>query len=233
MGKFYTTKFPSRDIPRITQLSDWFNAFDGITSEVVDVTVENIQFTGAKVTIDGTDIEVYLGDRPTAITNSYAYIKLGDYTLASQRTTGGGSETGINATAYIDENCILLCACQNVNGFEILYTKTKDNKYILGGKVSVNGNSLIIDDIKNLTYIEIGDASHSPHYYTDMFPYTAIAGTIDFTNEASFVNGNNYKIFSTEALKECSTVTLLSGQSLPTGNCVALGAHCLAPLDDE
>lgn len=236
MGKFYTTHFTSTAISRITQLSDWFNAFDGITSEVVDVTVDNIQFTGAKVTIDGTDIEMYLGDRATAITNSYAYVALGSYKIASGRTAGGGNEAGIYAFAYISDDCIFLCADQNANGFEMLYTKTKDNKYLLGGTTNVRGDvAPQMSDVNVLTFIQVGDESHTPYKFADMFPYVATAGTIDFINEGFFVDtsSSRYKHFEAETLKACSTVTLRSTQSLPTGNCMALGAHCLAPLDDE
>lgn len=133
MGKFYSTRFQTTAISRITQLSNWFNALDGITSEVVNMTVDNIEFTGAKITIDGTDIEMYLGDRANAITNSYAYVALGNYKVAAARTTGGGNEVGIYAFAYVSDDCIFLCADQNANGFEMLYVKTTDNNYLVGG----------------------------------------------------------------------------------------------------
>lgn len=233
MGKFYTAKFPGTDISRIDQVSSWFNAFDGITSEVVTVTVDNIDFVGAKVSIDGTDIEMFLGDVSGTVTRSHSYIKNGDAVLASNTVTSGGSETGINVSAYIDEKCILLCACQNLNGPQVMYTRAVGGDYLIGYKANVNGNTNIIDDISSMTFEKNGDTSRTPYTYANMFPYYADGGVLDFLSESYFKNGLNYKSFTSDILKECSTVSLLSTVSLPDplGSHMAIGAHCIVPVD--
>lgn len=233
MGKFYTAKFTGDDISRIDQVSSWFNAFDGITSEVVTVTVGNIDFVGAKVSIDGTGIEMFLGDVSDSVTRSHSYIKNEDTVLASNTVTSGGSETGINVSAYIDEKCILLCACQNVNGPQVMYTRTVGEDYLVGYKTNVNGNTNIIVDISSMVFEEVSDSSRTPYTYANMFPYTADGAALDFLTNAYFKNGLNYKSFTSDILKECSTISLLSTASLPEplGPHLAIGAHCIVPVD--
>lgn len=242
MGKFYSaTIIEDNPTLRGTRLTNWFSQFEGITVELYDFEFnQNEHYIGPKITVDGTDIEIFLGIHPSAITWSYVWVKNNIVPESASRmeykAAGGGSNFGIVATAYIDENCIILSACQNVNGFEVIIPKTSNDKRLLGyGRISIgsiSGTNYFLD-ASSLTYEEVTDTARVPYKYTNMFPYVATAGTIDFTNEAFFINGADYKSFITETLKECSTVSLLSTQSLPTGNCVALGAHCLAPLDEE
>jgi hypothetical protein len=88
-------------------------------------------------------------------------------------------------------------------------------------------------DISTLTFEETSDLSRTQFSYTNMFQYTSVSGSLDYLGQAYFVNGNNLKKFTTDILRECSTVTLLSTASLSDGNWLAIGAHCLAPLDSE
>ena len=233
MGKFYTAKFPGTDISRIEQVSNWFNAFEEFSSEVITVTVDDVEFVGAEISINGTSIKMFLGDRPYALTTSYSYIKNGNIILDSNRTTGGGSETGINVFAYIDEKCILLCACQNFNGPQLMYTRTVGGDYLIGYKTDVNGNSNIIADISSMTFEESSDVSRTQYTYANMFPYYADGAALDFLTNAYFKNGLNYKSFTSDILKECSTISLLSTASLPDplGPHMAIGAHCIVPVD--
>ena len=140
--------------------------------------------------------------------------------------------------SYIEDGCIFLSCCQlNINGFEILYVKTRDNKYLIGYNTSrLNPNlSPYMVDISSLRFEEVSDTVRSPLSYANMFPFYAVEGTVDFLNQAYFKNGNGLKMFETDVLKECSTVSLLSTVSLPSplNNHLALGAHCIVPLDDE
>lgn len=242
MGKFYSaTIIEDNPTLRGTRLTNWFSQFEGITVELYEFELNvNEHYIGPKITVDGTDIEIFLGIHPNAVTWSYVWVKNNivpeGATRIEYKASGGGNNFGVVATAYIDENCIVLSACQNVNGFEVIIPKTSNGKRLLGyGRISIgsiSGTNYFLD-ASSLTYEEVTDTARARYTYTDMFPFVAIAGTIDFTNEAFFVNGIGYKSFITETLKECSAVSLLSTQSLPTGNCVALGAHCLAPLDEE
>lgn len=228
MGKFYTAKFPGTDISRIEQVSNWFNALSGIISEVV--TVDG--YTGAKVTIDGTAIEMFLGDISDNVASSYSYIKNGE-TILESNSASDGSETGINAFAYIDENCILLCACQNENGPQVMYTRSVSGGYLVGYKANVDGNTKIIDDISSMSFEGVSDTSRTPYTFANMFPYTAKPPTLDFLTKAYFKNGLEYASFTSDILKSCSTISLLETVSLPDplGPHMAIGAHCIVPVD--
>ena len=233
MGKFYTAKFPGTDISRIEQVSNWFNAFEEFSSEVITVTVDDIEFIGAEIGINGTSIKMFLGDQSGALTRSYSYVKNGDIILGSHLTLGGGEETGINVSAYIDEKCILLCACQNHNGPQVMYTRTVGGDYLVGYKTDVNGNTNIIADISSMTFEELSDTSRTPYTYANMFPYTATSPTLDFLTKAYFKNGLKYASFTSDILKSCSTISLLETASLPDslGPHMAIGAHCIVPVD--
>lgn len=233
MGKFYTAKFPGTDISRIEQVSNWFNAFEEFSSEVITATVDDVELIGAEIGINGTSIKMFLGDDPDALRNSYSYIKNGDIILDSNHVDNGVPETGINVFAYIDEKCILLCACQTANGPQVMYTRTVGGDYLVGYKTNVNGNTNIIADISSMTFEEISDASRTPYTYANMFPYYADGAALDFLTNAYFKNGLNYKSFTSDILKECSTISLLSTASLPDplGPHIAIGAHCIIPVD--
>lgn len=240
MGKFYTAAITSMDpIARATSISEWFNNLDGVSSELIDYTYNNVSFKSANITIDDTDIEILFGICASDRGISISHLKNGeDNYLIPDTYTSGSTQAVTDAKlyAYIDDNCIMLSVYQSnsynpsTNGVEIIYVKTTDNKYLIGYHKH-NTQSMDYVDISSLIFEDVDDTARVPYTYTNMFPYVAIAGTIDFTNEAFFVN-NGYRKFTTDNLKECSTVSLLSTQSLPTGNCVAIGAHCLAPLDD-
>lgn len=242
MGKFYSASIAVMDpSARITSISEWFNDLDGVSSEVIDYTYSGNTFKSAKITIDDTNIEILFGLISNRIGTSVVHVyNTSDKKLISDSYETGNDGTTTNAQlyAYIDDNCILLSLYQSntynptTNGFQVVYVKTSNDRHLVGYFRFYERNSNMFVDMPTLTFEDVDDSARVPYKYTNMFPYVATAGTIDFTNEAFFVN-NGVRAFSTDALKECSTVTLLSGQSLPTGNCVALGVHCLAPLDEE
>lgn len=242
MGKFYSATI-TEDNPTLrgTRLANWFSQFDGITVELYDFALtQNEHYIGPKITVDGTDIEIFLGSHLNAVTWSYVWVKNNivpeGATRLEYKASGGGNNFGVVATAYIDENCIVLSACQNFNGFEVIIPKTSSGKRLLGyGRISIaniSGTNYFLD-ASSLTFEDIDDTARIPYRYINMFPYNAEAGTIDYTIGGIFVDGAQFKHFKTEALVECSTVSLLTTQSLIIGNCIALGTHCLAPLDME
>jgi len=245
MGKFYDAAITTTDpIARATSISEWFNNLDGVSSELIDYTYSGNTYKSANITIDGTDIEMLFGLLNNRVGTSVVHAYNGEAALISDYYITGtdGTVTDAKLYAYIDDNCILLSAFQSNSynpsdvGIQVVYLKTSDNKHLVGYTAlsnAITGRNVDFADISLLTYEDVDDTARIPYKYTNMFPYVAAAGTIDFITKGFFVDGNQYKQFETEALRECSTVTLLSGQSLPTGNCVALGAHCLAPADEE
>lgn len=239
MGKFYSAKFTVEDsTARITSISNWFNALDGITSEVIDYEFNNNVYKAAKITIDNTPIEVLFGAKPAKVSHTIVYAKNGDIYLVNN-TAGSEDRVGtVNTYAYIQENMVLI-SVKNMknyglganNGIEILYLKTSENKYLIGYYRNGTGDDFV--DVSSMTFEDVTDTARVPYKYANMFPYNAEAGTIDYTVGGIFVDGAQFKHFKTEALVECSTVSLLTTQSLIIGNCIALGTHCLAPLDME
>ena len=244
MGKFYNAVIDTTDpIERAISISEWFNNLDGVTSELIDYTYSGNTYKSANITIDGTDIEMLFGIKNNSVGTSVSHAYNGSTVLIPDFYKSGSDSAILPAKlyAYIDDNCILLSAFQSndynpaESGIQVIYLKTSDNKHLVGYitlSYDTTGRNVEFADISLLTFEDVDDTSRIPYKYTNMFPYTAIAGTIDFINQGFFIDGNSYKKFETDALKECSTVVLLSTQSLSTSNCVALGAHCLAPLDD-
>lgn len=246
MGKFYSATVATTDVTqRITNISNWFNNLEGVSSEVVDYRYNDVSFKAANISIDNSNIEILFGICVSDIGITVCHVKNGeDVNLISDNYITGATQrvTEAKLNAFIDNNCIMLSVFQgndynpSENGVEVVYIKTTNNKYLVGYQILTNGTTgrhVSYTDISNLTFEDSEDSVRIPYTYTNMFPYTAAPGTIKFADEALFVNGNGYEAFSTEALKECSTVSLLSTQSLLSMNCVALGAHCLAPLDNE
>lgn len=245
MGKFYDATINATDpTVRATRISEWFNNLDGVSSELIDYTYSGNTYKSANITIDGTDIEMLFGIKSNSVGTSLSHAYNGANVLMEDASFNAydSAVTDAKLYAYIDDNCIVLSVYQGNtynpvdSGIQIVYLKTMNNKHLVGYVRLTNattGRNVDFADMSLLTFEDVADTARVPYKYTNMFPYVAAAGTIDFITKGFFVDGNQYKQFETEALRGCSTVTLLSGQSLPTGNCVALGAHCLAPLDEE
>jgi hypothetical protein len=246
MGKFYDASVSVTDpAERATSISNWFNNLEGISSEVIDYEYDDNTYKAANIVIDGTDISILFGIKSDAVGTSVVHAYNGeDKVLISDTYATGndGNTTAAKLYAYIDDNCIMLSVCQSnstANGVEIIYVKTADNKYLVGYYRHSTQNVYFVD-ISSLTFEEINDSARLIHSYTNMFPFAAILGQVDFLNQAYFVQANPgvsnaYKSFKVDILKECSTVTLLSTVSLPypLNNHLAIGAHCIVPLDDE
>ena len=130
----------------------------------------------------------------------------------------------------------MLSVCQSnstANGVEIIYVKTTDNKYLVGYYRHSTQNVYFVD-IASLTFEDVSDNARLLYTYTNMFPFSAVDGTLDFLSHAYFIDENSYKKFTSDLLKECSTVSLLSTASLPypLNNHLAIGTHCIVPLDN-
>lgn len=235
---------------RLNTVNSFFDGLDGVSSEIVNYTYSGNDYSVAKITINGTNIEAGFGLSPSSFKDVITYTKDGDNVLLSDLATIGhsaGGDGNLNMAAYVDiddgvVNAILISVTQvfssdNIrNGIQLFYIKTTDNKYLIGySRFKTNSDSVLLDDISSLVYEEVGNTSKIAYTYSNMFPFYAKEGTVDFLIQGYFKNGNNLKSFESDIIKECSTVNLLSTVSLPSplNNHLALGAHCIVPLDDE
>lgn len=241
MGKFYTANFTVEDpTSRATSISEWFNNLDGITSELVDYEYSDSTYKAARITIDNTPIEVLFGVDTTNANSTVVYAKNGDIYLIDN-TLPSSSDSGIGAVntyAYIHENIILIGVKymkNNIsdanNGVEILYLKTSENRYLIG--YYRNGTNDGFVDISSMTFEEFADSSRTPYSFVNMFPYVATPPSLDFLTKVYFKNGLDYVSFTSDILKSCSEIPLLETASLPDplGAHIAIGAHCIAPVD--
>lgn len=225
---------------RAQTLADYLNSLDGITAEVYtdeEWTIESWgNPMGALFSIDGTNIQGFYGYYRD-INYVGVWLKNGDTWLIPRTTYEPYGETNnLVVHNYIDEKCTLICI-KDISyyrgGLEVMLLNIGSTN-LIGYKTYGNTSSSFLD-ISDLTFEDMADEIRVPYTYTNMFPYATAAGQLDFLNQGYFVNSNNIKKFTTEFLKECSTVNLLSSASLPAplGNYLAIGAHCLAPLDVE
>ena len=240
MGKFYNAEITATDPQEIAEsVSNFFNDLDGVTSEVIEYTYNSNTYYTADIKIDGTDIEMYCGYRMDGEQPVYiSKVINDDITYLSDYTIQHYNEAVKKVvSAYIDNDCIMIYCYTKIrnswNGTQVMHIKTSNNKYLVGYyRKTDSANDYNFFNISNLTFEDLDDTARITYTYTNMFPYTAIAGTIDFLAQSYFVN-NGVRKFQSNLLRECSTVTLGSTASLPDGNYIALGAHCLAPLDEE
>lgn len=239
MGVYNTEEVTSAVLSeRAQQMQSFFNSIEGITSEVATFEYEDNSYLGVKVnipTIENSSIEAFFGNSTTGADDiCVSYIKNGDRYLLSPLVYDG-NKGNIKLKSYVDEKCIMLAAAEIGtlgNGFEIVYVNTSNNRYLVGYNTSrINNNNGYVD-ISNLSFQDRDSISGTVYTYTNMFPYTAPSGYIDFLGQSYFVNGG-VKKYIVDILRECSTVDLLSSPSLTDGTFVALGTHCLAPVETE
>jgi hypothetical protein len=244
MGVYTNTRITSTSpSERASSVNAFLDSLDRISSELVDSTdpyvYNEISYVGAKTTIDETNIEMFFGNKVDDSTYTIAYVKNGDtFLLGPIAYNYGDTPADIVINVYIDSKCIMLVCNQiGFNGYDIMYVNAKNNKNLIGyndGRLNVSSSPYVVD-ISDLKFEDVNDLARIPYSYSEMFPFYAIEGTVDFLNQAYFVNGNGLKSFETDILKECSTVSLFSTVSLPSplNNHLAFGAHCIVPLDDE
>ena len=240
MGKIYETTITTNDRNiRISDMVAFINSLDGVTAEAV--TLSAVTYTGVKFNFTNYPIEGFFGYEVSGgLYYTGTYLKNTDtnYNYIYVFNRGGTANEPVSIYAYVDENCTMLAVHDLYNGhtgIECFVLNTTNNKSLVGYRELINQGGIKYVDINTLIFQDIDDTSHNQLVYTNMFPYIASAGTIDFLTKGFFVDYSSpyYKKFETDALRECSTVTLLTTQSLAEGNCIALGAHCLAPLDEE
>lgn len=238
MGVYNNELITSTDVStRIVGITTFFNTPDnGVTAETVSYSYNNIDYSGTKITINGTDIEIFFGHKTDDASYQIVYAKNGstEYIPATATQNGTSADAeNIVLYSYLDTKCIWLSLVQkNRTGLVIAYVKTSDNRYLIGYKRSTTNDVPYTEDISSLTFEDAASIARYEYTYTNMFPFNAASGSIDFLNEAYFVNGNNVKSYTTDILKECSTTLLLTTATLtsPLGNHLSIGAHCIVPL---
>lgn len=238
MGVYNNLKVSTADITqRATLAAAFLNEFDGITAEVYEYEYESNTFVGVHFSLDGTDIEGFYGYRDSSY-YACGWYRNGDiYHInpfqEGRRDEPLGSDYIIHV--YSDAHCKLI-SLKDISrwrsGIEVMaVTDTPSNELV--GYYKYPEVSDTFADISSLTFEKINDPVRVLLSYTNMFPYSAPAGTLDFLAKGYFVN-NGVRRYSSELMKECSTVSLLSTVSLPypLNNHLAIGAHCIVPLDD-
>ena len=234
MGAYRTAQFPADISAKVTGMIGYLNSLEGVTAEAAT----DSGHTGFKFYLDDTDIVGFYG-YGDPMRESYFWLKNGDAYLIpiTAESTYSGQEI-LTVHSYVDESLILFSFRDNQPyrfGMEVALLTIDDSTKLVGYKSnnSTTGNPPTYLDISTLRFEDITDQARVPYTYANMFPYVASPGTVDFVPQAYFVTGNNIKAYTSDLLKECSTVTLLSTVSLPSplGICVALGTHCIAPLD--
>lgn len=219
---------------RANRLNDFLNSLNGISADISNSVVtwqgDDYDFEGVHFIFDNTSVEGFVGWVSNKgvwwLKNNSEYIS--GPTVQSNNNSPGS----IRSQYYIDDKCIVFSLTDSVKErFQVALVDVGTT--LLVGYADIDSATFV--DISTMVFKDIADPIQNAHAYTNMFPYGAPPGTLDFLAQAYFVNGNGVKAFKSDLLKECSTVTLLSTVSLPSplGNHLAIGAHCIAPLDEE
>lgn len=232
MGVYNTVSIDTDLEDRVNSLVSYLNNLDGVTAELASETVSGENFTGALFNIADTSVNGFFGYNHI-LRSTYIWVKNGESYLVPASAKGGNAPGILTIHSYIDEGCIMVCMYDshyNNDGLSLALIKMNDNSRLVGySRLS----SAAFVDISTLTFEDVNDSARVQYTYTNMFPYSAAPGTIDFLAQSCFVN-NGTRRYICELLKECSTVSLLSTVSLPSplGNHVAIGAHCIVPITE-
>lgn len=243
MGVYDNTLITTTNISdRIDDLVAFLNTVSGVVAEKETVSISSADYLGAKFTIEGGKLEGFFGYNSSNIRFSGVYLKdvLNDAYLINPTSGGnnyasGGANTKVNVYTNVvdgEQNATVIHIADTASAYTVKIEVASlhiDNNILAGFVLASHEYT----DISSLTFKNITTNNGVLYSYTNMFPYAASIGKLDYLGQAYFVNGNNLKKFTTDILRECSTVTLLSTASLVDGNWIALGAHCLAPLDSE
>ena len=232
MGVYNTVSINTSFSDRVNSLVNYLNNLDGVSAELASETVSGEEYTGAAFSLANSSVNGFFGYNGT-LRSTYIWVKNGESYLVSAAVRGGNTSGTLTIHSYIDEECIMVCMYDshyNNDGLSLALIKMNDDSRLVGySRLS----SATFADISALTFENISDSSRIQYTYTNMFPYSAAPGTLDFLAQSCFVN-NGTRRYICELLKECSTVSLLSTVSLPSplGNHVAIGAHCIAPITE-
>ena len=244
MGVYNRAIFSTSESERIASLISYLNNLNPdpenptiISAEEGTLEVSGSTYTGVNFSFIGTDISGFFGY--SGLTYTGCKLINGENTYLIAPVAHSFTDyTNLAINSYIDNNCIYIAIKdlhQNHGGIEVILLKLSETKTMIGYKDLYNDASEVtyeVADISTLIFEDISDTARVQYTYTNMFQYVAISGTIDFLAQSYFINGGVKKLQS-NFLRECSTVTIKSTASLPDGNYIALGAHCLAPLDEE
>ena len=219
---------------RIDSLIQFLNNTDGITAEAKTEEISSDNYDGVLYAFDGADILCFFGYKTGGLLHTACWVKNGENTIYGPVTNGNDfvDPTDLAINTYISDECKIVSindASTSRGGLETILIGI-NNAQLIG----YGGNTTIAElvDISSLTFKDVADTAGIQYTYANMFPYAANAGTLDFLAQSYFVNGGVRKFTST-FMMECSTVSLGSTVSLtnPLGNHLAIGAHCLVPLD--
>lgn len=240
MGVYNTTTITSTNFEqRVTSLTNYLNNLNGVSAIESTIEYDSNEYSGTLFSIDGTGIQGFYGyyyDDIQSKTSVLVWLNNGSSVLIAPNDGLYSGIDNLRVDSYIDENCIVLYVRDDNSGSEglelVLVNVSNASKLI--GYAEINTGDPGFIDISELTFENVDDNARIPYTYTNMFPYRAAVGTIDFLGQAYFVNGG-VRRYTCEFMKECSTVSLLSTVSLPSplNNHLAIGSHCLVPLDDE
>lgn len=233
MGVYNTAQFPADISTKLDDIIAYVNSLDGMSAEAA--TDEG--YTGFYFHFNGTSVIGFYGYFSN---NVRLWLKNGDTYLISPWTSDtSGAQDQMIVHSYVDDNLILLSfrdLHSYRSGMEVALLTIDEYTKLIGyaRNTSTDNPPSTFLDISTLTFENISDVTRQPLSYTNMFPYAAPAGTLDFLAKGYFVN-NGVRKYTSEFMKECSTIDLLSTASLPypLNNHLAIGAHCIVPLDDE
>lgn len=237
MGVYNNIRITTTDFnQRVGSLVNYLNGLDGVSAVEATEEIEDVSYIGALFSLQNTAISGFFGYKENDLENVALWLRNGTDSLVdifASDTEDTVSDLSIHS--YIDDDCIIFSIKDldsDRNGLEVVLTNVNNN-FTLVGYYEINGSSDFVD-ISLLTFENIDDMARIPYTYTNMFPYAADIGTLDFLGQSYFIN-NGIRKFTSKVLKECSTVTLLSTASLPSplNNHLAIGAHCIVPLDEE
>ena len=218
---------------RLSSLIYFLNGKEGITAEAKTEEISSNNYDGVLYSFDGTNISCFFGYKEDGLLYTGCWVKNGVTTIYGPLVNGNDfvSATDLVIHTYIDDACKYITINDMSTSRGGLQTMLTDAGNILVGYGGNTTNAEMVD-ISTLVFEDIADTARIQYTYTNMFPYEADSGSLDFLAQAYFVNGGVRKFTST-ILKECSTVSILSTVSMPDPLPLhfAIGAHCLVPLD--
>lgn len=238
MGVYKTTVIDADASQKIANLVAYLNDLDGITAIEGSIDIDSVTYNGAAFSFDDSSIGGFFGINDQG-TFSAVSLQNGSVSLVEPIAAGAAASNpgDISIHSYIDDDCKILSIrdCTSThNGIEIAIVNVSNSNTLVGYKVNTSNPVQQFVDISELTFENVSDSARIQYSYTNMFPYESNPGTLDFLAQSYFVN-NGVRVYMSNVLKECSTLSLLTTASLPypLGNHIAVGAHCVVPITVE
>ena len=232
MGVYNNVTISTSLEDRVNTLVAYLNNLEGVSAERISETYNENEYLGARFYFTGADISGFFGYSED-MKYTYTWLVNGEAYLLSPNLRGGSSAGNLTIHSFVAEDCILITLYDShtsPDGMELMLVDTENSAKLIG---YVRLTTAAFADISTLVYENTADVSRIQYTYTNMFPYSAIAGMLDFLSQAYFIN-TGIRRFKTAALKECSTVPLLSTVTLPPplNNHLAIGTHCVVQLTE-